>query len=148
MAPPPSSSNRRDCLHAGTLAALASLLPGLAAAATPSKGSSVSTNSSPSSPTLLQFDFPAKGPWGPALAQAMGALAQDIAAEEGLLWKIWTESEATGRAGGIYLFKDSASAERYREKHARRLQGFGIQGIVAHSFAVNEALTRVTRGPV
>lgn len=99
-------------------------------------------------PTLLQFDFPYTGPWGAAMSAAMAELAQDIAGEDGLLWKIWTENEATGRAGGIYLFADAASAERYRDKHAARLQGFGVRDIVAHSFAVNQPLTQTTRGPL
>ena len=104
--------------------------------------------SAPSQPVLLQLDFPFAGPWGPALAAAMTDLARDISAEDGLLWKIWTESEATGRAGGIYLFADAASARRYRDKHEARLQAFGVQDIVAHSFAVNQTLTQLTRGPV
>lgn len=98
--------------------------------------------------TLLQIDFPFAGPWGEALSAAMAGLAADIAGEQGLLWKIWTESSATGRAGGIYLFTDPASAQRYLEKHSARLKAFGIDGIVAHAFDVNEKLTQVTRGPL
>lgn len=99
-------------------------------------------------PVLLQFDFPFAGPWGPAMAAAMADLARDIASEDGLLWKIWTENESTGRAGGIYLFADAESAQRYRDKHQARLQAFGIHDIVAHSFVVNQPLTQLTRGPV
>ena len=99
-------------------------------------------------PVLLQVDFPFAGPWGAAMTGAMHDLATDIASEEGLLWKIWTENEITGRAGGIYLFSDQAAAERYRLKHTARLHAFGIQDIVAHHFEVNEALTQLTRGPV
>lgn len=98
--------------------------------------------------TLLQFDFPFAGPWGAELGTAMHELALDIAGEDGLLWKIWTENRAAGRAGGIYLFDDPTSAERYRTRHTARLQAFGVEGIVAHSFAVNAALTHTTRGPL
>lgn len=98
--------------------------------------------------TLLQIDFPFAGPWSADLAAAMADMAKDIAGESGLLWKIWTESRATGRAGGIYLFADPASAQRYLEKHSARLKAFGIEGIVAHTFDVNETLTQVTRGPL
>ena len=97
---------------------------------------------------LLQIDFPFSGPWGPALTDAMRELATDIANEEGLLWKIWTENETTGRAGGIYLFSNPTSAARYQLKHTARLQAFGIQDIAAHHFEVNEALYQLTRGPV
>ena len=31
-------------------------------------------------------------------------MAESIAAEPGLVWKIWTEDRKVARAGGIYLF--------------------------------------------
>ena len=98
-------------------------------------------------PVLLQFDFPFEGPFGDAMAQALDGLAQSIAAEPGLLWKIWTEDAAGKRAGGIYLFSNRASAEAYREMHAARLGSFGIQDIRALTFEVNGALSAITRGP-
>ena len=97
---------------------------------------------------LLQFDFPYTGPWGPGMASAMEGLAQDIAGEPGLVWKIWTESETEGRAGGIYLFETAAQAEAYRAKHSARLGAFGITGIRAMAFDVNEALSRIDRAPL
>jgi hypothetical protein len=97
--------------------------------------------------TLVQFDFPFAGPWGGAMAEAMEGLAQDIAAEPGLVWKIWTENEAEGRAGGIYVFETRDAADAYRTKHAARLAAFGIGGIVAHTFDVNPSLSAITRAP-
>ena len=96
---------------------------------------------------LLQFDFPFPGPFGQAMADALDGLAQSIAAEPGLLWKIWTEDAAGQRAGGIYLFADRAAAERYRDMHAARLGSFGITDIRALLFDVNAPLTAITRGP-
>jgi hypothetical protein len=98
--------------------------------------------------TLLQFDFPFAGPWAGAMTAQLEGLAKDIAAEDGLIWKIWTENESQQRAGGIYLFANAAAAERYRRKHEARLAAFGIGGIVAHAFAVNAPLSAVTRAPV
>ncbi len=98
--------------------------------------------------TLLQFDFPFEGPWGEEMAKAMHDLATDIAAEDGLVWKIWTENPEERRAGGIYVFRDAASAARYRAKHAERLRAFGIDGIEARAFEVNAPLSRVTRAPL
>ena len=98
--------------------------------------------------TLVQFDFPFAGPWGDQMAEAMQGLAQDIAAEPGLVWKIWTENRAEGRAGGIYVFDTPEAAAAYRDKHSARLADFGITGIVAHSFDVNDALSQITRAPV
>ena len=57
-------------------------------------------------PTLLQFDFPMKGPWGDDLAEAFRDLAAIIERSPGLRWKIWTENEDEGVGGGIYLFED------------------------------------------
>lgn len=98
--------------------------------------------------TLLQFDFPFDGPWGADMAAALSDLARDIAGEEGLVWKIWTENADEKRAGGIYLFANAAAAERYAAKHKARLESFGITGIVARSFAVNAELSAITRAPL
>lgn len=100
------------------------------------------------SATLLQFDFPFEGPWGATMATALQDLARDIAAEDGLVWKIWTENEPERRAGGVYLFSDPQSAERYRRKHEARLAAYGISGISGWSFAVNSSLSRLTRAPL
>ena len=99
-------------------------------------------------PTLLQFDFPLAGPWGDEMATAFGDLAGIIGRSPGLRWKIWTENEAEGTAGGIYLFDDDDSAQAYLEEHTARLEGFGVRDIRAKAFHVNEPLTAVTRGPL
>lgn len=82
------------------------------------------------------------------MAEAMDDLARSIAEEPGLVWKIWTENEVAGEAGGIYLFRDSPSAEAYLSMHTARLKGFGIPHVDGKIFAVNEALTKLDRGPV
>lgn len=96
---------------------------------------------------LLQFDFPFQGPFGAAMTDALDGLAHDIAGEPGLLWKIWTENAAAGMAGGIYLFATEETAAAYAQKHTERLAGFGITGIRALSFTVNEGLSKITRAP-
>ena len=98
--------------------------------------------------TLVQFDFPMQGPWGDEMAVAYGELAQAIAATPGLRWKIWTENAETGEGGGIYLFDDDESAAAYVELHTARLQGFGVTGIRAKTFRVNEPLSALTRAPL
>ena len=97
---------------------------------------------------ILQIDFPYAGPWGRAMTEAMAGLARSIAKEPGLLWKIWTENEAAGEAGGIYLFKDLTSAEAYLTMHTARLKGFGISHVNGKIFAVNKALSQMDRGPI
>ena len=66
----------------------------------------------------------------------------------GLQWKIWLDGEEERRAGGIYLFADDTSAHAYADMHTKRLESFGVTGIRAKFFDVNEALTSVTRGPI
>ena len=99
-------------------------------------------------PILLQVDFPYQGPWGEDMAQAMQGLAQSIAQEPGLLWKIWTENPTDRLAGGIYLFADEASARAYAEMHIKRVEARGVTSIRALFFDVIEPLTAITRGPV
>lgn len=98
--------------------------------------------------TLLQVDFPSDGPFGAAMAEAYAELAASISTEPGLVWKIWTENAAERTAGGIYLFTDEESARAYARMHTARLEGFGVTGIRAMVFDVNEPLTATTRGPL
>lgn len=96
--------------------------------------------------TLLVFEFPSDGPYGDVAAEAYRELAEHIATEEGLRWKVWTENPAKKVAGGVYLFENEADAKRYTAFHTERLAGFGITDIDARSYDVNEALTAITRG--
>ncbi|GCD18508.1 monooxygenase [Cellulomonas algicola] len=97
---------------------------------------------------LLFFDFPTDGPVGDEAVTTFGDLAADIAAEDGLLWKVWTEDAEAGTAGGAYLFTDRASAERYLAKHTARLAGFGITDVTTFSTPVNAGLSAITHAPV
>ena len=97
---------------------------------------------------LLQVDFPYTGPWGAEMASAMSGLAESIAQESGLLWKVWTENAETAEAGGIYLFADRASAQAYLEMHSARLKSFGVPQVNAKLFDVNEALSLIDRAPL
>ncbi|MGK7867327.1 YdhR family protein [Falsiroseomonas sp. E2-1-a20] len=101
----------------------------------------------PEGPTVLIFDFPNLA-FGTTRTEALKPLAQDIAGQAGLLWKIWTEEPAAGRAGGVYLFETRAAAEAYHAMHAARLAARGVTGIEATYRGVNEVLTAIDRGPV
>lgn len=98
--------------------------------------------------TLLQVDFPFDGPFGQEMAEAMKGLAESIAQEPGLIWKVWTENRETREAGGIYLFDDETSARTYLEMHTRRLKEFGVPTVNAKIFQVNEPLSTIDRGPI
>ena len=93
---------------------------------------------------ILQVDFPHDGIFGEEFSKAFVELANDIACEDGLLWKIWTENEATKEAGGIYLFSNEADAKRYLTKHTARLESFGYKDIRAKILSVNEPLSLIT----
>lgn len=97
---------------------------------------------------LLQVDFPYAGPWGAAMTQAMQDLAASIGKESGLIWKIWTEDAASGRAGGVYLFQSREEAQAYLDMHAARLATFGIPEVRGMIFEVNEALSAIDRAPL
>jgi len=94
---------------------------------------------------LLQVDFPMQAPFGEEMSEAFKGLAEDIATEEGLIWKIWTENAQTKEAGGIYLFADEANANRYLAKHTARLESFGITNIRGKIFDVNMPLSLIDK---
>lgn len=82
------------------------------------------------------------------MTAALRGLAESIANEPGLIWKIWTENQAAGEAGGIYLFKDVPSAEAYLAMHTARLMSFGVQRVNGKVFEVNDALSLIDRAPL
>lgn len=96
--------------------------------------------------TLLVFEFEFRGPWGEEMARTLNGMALDIAEEPGLVWKMWTEAPDRSVAGGVYLFETVEHAQAYTEKHSGRLRDFGVINIDVRSYAVNEALSVVTRG--
>lgn len=96
--------------------------------------------------TVLVCEFPSAGPYADEAAEAYRGLAEDIAGEQGLRWKVWTENAERGVAGGVYLFDTAEDAERYTAFHTERLRGFGITDIDARSFETNDALSAITRG--
>ena len=95
---------------------------------------------------LLQMDYRFPGPWGDEMAAEYSDLARRIADVPGLICKVWTENRETGEAGGIYLFEDEASLDAYMGPKIERMEAFGIKGLRARKFDVNEPLTRITRG--
>ncbi len=93
--------------------------------------------------TLLVFEFPSTGPFGAEALEGYRDLATEIAGEEGLVWKVWTEDPARQVAGGVYLFTGEALADAYVAKHTARLEGFGITGVSAVKYEVNEGLSEI-----
>ncbi|MES2710049.1 MAG: YdhR family protein [Pseudomonadota bacterium] len=95
------------------------------------------------------MDFATAPPWGEERVAALSALAESIARDTpGLLWKIWTEDQAAGRAGGLYAFASRAEAEAYRVMHTARAAGRGATDICAHVWDVNAPLSTITHAPL
>lgn len=97
---------------------------------------------------ILQIDFPYSGPWGDEMFESFKTLADSIANEKGLIWKIWTENEASKEAGGIYLFESQADAEDYLNMHLQRLKENGFTECRHRIFAVNSPLSKLNFAPV
>lgn len=97
---------------------------------------------------LLQIDFAMEAPFGEQMSEAFEPLAQSIAQEKGLIWKIWTENAQNKEAGGIYLFENEESAMSYLEMHTQRLNGFGITPINAKIFDINIPLSLIDPAPL
>ena len=97
---------------------------------------------------LVQMDFPFDGPFGEEMTKAMSDLAESIAKESGLLWKIWTVNDKTREAGGIYLFSDEESARHYIYMHSKRLKAAGIKTINAKLFTVDQELSALSNTPL
>ncbi len=98
--------------------------------------------------TLLYVDFPYSGPWGADMSAAMRELAESIAQEPGLIWKIWTENPAENTAGGVYLFTEQDHAQAYLDMHTQRLNNVGIADVSGRLFEVNRPLSEIDRGPI
>ena len=94
---------------------------------------------------LMQIDFPHEGPFGDELSAAMSDLAKDIANENGLIFKLWTENKDAKEAGGIYLFDNLDDAKKYLEKHTTRLESFGYTDIKSKIFEINEELSKLSK---
>ncbi|WP_367614862.1 YdhR family protein [Plastoroseomonas arctica] len=98
---------------------------------------------------ILAMDFATAPPWGPGRVSALRVLAESIARDTpGLLWKIWTEDEAAGRAGGLYAFGSRPEADSYRAMHTERAAARGATDIRAHVWDVNAELSAITRAPL
>jgi hypothetical protein len=71
---------------------------------------------------------------------------------KGLLWKIWLMNAAEKSAGGIYLFKDAASARAYVNgpiiAAAPKCPGCSIYNLKIREWDILSKHTKITRGPV
>lgn len=92
----------------------------------------------------INFDFPVEM-MGSALTEGAKELAASINLEAGFISKIWIENQSSEESGGIYLFEDQGSAERYVEMHTKRVEAMGAKNITVKYFQVNKPLSEINR---
>jgi hypothetical protein len=86
----------------------------------------------------------------PELEAAWLQAAEPIAAQPGLVWKVWLMNETGREAGGVYLFESEAAAQAYLDGPicAALRSSPVVSNISAKMFDVLEPHTAITRGPV
>ena len=98
---------------------------------------------------LLQINFKFDGT-AEELGNSFMPVAQSIADQPGLKWKVWCWNDDARECAGEYLFENVASVEAY-------LGGPIVEQVKAHPsisdlsakvFDVMEGPTKITRGPV
>ncbi len=75
-------------------------------------------------------------------------LAESIANEAGVVWKIWTVEEGTTHFGSTYLFKNQAYLEAYKAMHVPRLNEIGVKVTEDHIFDIMEDLSAINNAPL
>ncbi|AFO88175.1 MULTISPECIES: monooxygenase [Phaeobacter] len=88
------------------------------------------------------------GPMNEEFFQDTNRLAESIAQETGVIWKIWTLDESTGDFGSTYLFRDLAALETYKAMHVQRLEAIGVTVASDHVFDIMEDLSAITHAPL
>lgn len=85
-----------------------------------------------------------------ATAGETANFAKIIAAQPGLLWKIWIGSQARSEVGGVYLFDSAAAAETFvaGPVFAQIKGNPRFQKVEAKLFDVNESASLITRAPL
>ncbi|MGH1479448.1 MAG: monooxygenase [Geminicoccales bacterium] len=88
------------------------------------------------------------GPVTEEFQQETRRLAESIAKEPGVIWKIWTQEAGTTHFGSTYLFKDIDALETYRAMHVKRLTDMGITITSEFAFDIMEDLSRINSAPL
>ena len=98
---------------------------------------------------LLQINFKFDGT-ADELAKAFLPVAQPIADQPGLKWKVWCWNDDARECAGEYLFEDAASVNAYLDGPivVQVKAHPSISDLSAKVFDVMEEPTAITRGPV
>ena len=98
---------------------------------------------------ILQVNYTLEGSAAEFMAGCV-PLAPVLADVPGLRWKVWLANEAEHEGGGIYLFEDNRALEAFMNGPIiERLRAHpAVRSVSLKPFDVQDALSRVTRGPV
>jgi hypothetical protein len=98
---------------------------------------------------ILQINFTFDGTLDD-VKKAFIPVAEPIAAQPGLKWKIWCWNDEKKEAAGEYLFEDEGVVKAYLDGPivAQVKQHPAISNLSAKVFELMEEPTAVTRGPV
>ncbi|UWQ07718.1 monooxygenase [Aliiroseovarius crassostreae] len=88
------------------------------------------------------------GPITDEFLQGTKQLAESIAEEPGIIWKIWTAEEGTNHYGSTYLFRTRDDLETYKAMHMKRLEGIGIKVTSDHVFDIMEEVSAINNAPL
>ncbi|HEY9039056.1 MAG TPA: monooxygenase [Roseovarius sp.] len=75
-------------------------------------------------------------------------LAESIAREPGVIWKIWTIEDGTNHFGSTYLFRSLDDLENYKAMHVERLNAIGVTITSEHVFDIMEDVSAITHAPL
>lgn len=75
-------------------------------------------------------------------------LAESIAEEPGIIWKIWTVEDGTNHYGSTYLFRNREYLETYKAMHLKRLEAIGIAVTADHIFDIMENVSAINNAPL
>ena len=75
-------------------------------------------------------------------------LAESIADEPGVIWKIWTVEEGTSHFGSTYLFRNRDYLETYKAMHVKRLAAIGVAVTSDHIFDIMEDVSAINNAPL
>jgi uncharacterized OsmC-like protein len=81
---------------------------------------------------------------------AVSPLAEEFAAVDGLVWKIWTQNVESDRAGAVLLFRDEAARQAFLESElaATVMNHPALSDFRVTPYTVLGAETHITHGPV
>lgn len=78
---------------------------------------------------IWDLHMTSKAPMNEEFAEKTKNVAETIAEEPGVLWKIWAMDPITKAFGSTYLFRSLEDLEAHKAKHIPRLANMGVANV-------------------